>query len=111
MANVFESSRAASAALELILQRFIGKLSRRTGAGPGRLDDDGIKTLSVMLPAQADDLARLVTECRQALALPDDPDQALKLAAQLAAISAGLNFARPYPKSRNRSYSREAGYE
>jgi len=100
MAHIFESCKASSVALEAILSRFIGRLSRSSGVSRLRLDDGSIDKIRVRAPAESGDVTGLVRDCRQALAAPDttegaDPDKALALARRLGLVLKEMNRVRP----------------
>ncbi|MEJ2716889.1 MAG: DUF4350 domain-containing protein [Deltaproteobacteria bacterium] len=94
MANIFESSKASSVALEAILAHSIGQLSRRTGLDPKDLASDSVRHAPGTWVGGHEDLAGLVAECRRAVSSPDDPEKALGLARRLAEARAAIDQTR-----------------
>ena len=94
MANIFESSKASSVALEAILAHSIGQLSRRTGLNPKDLSSDSFLHEPVTPTGVSEDLAALVAECRRAVKSPDDPEKALVLARGLGVARAAIDQTR-----------------
>ncbi len=91
MANIFQSCSAGSAALEPIFNRFLARLSRKTGAPLKMMADDLPDNVVVSAEAQGQELQGLVQECRTAVSSETEPIKALTLARRLAYIRAGMN--------------------
>lgn len=95
MANIFQSSRAAGAALEAVRARFIGKLSRRAGVSRKAVETDPHAVVRLTGTAFDDRLAGLLTESREIAATEPNETRALKLAGEIARIDADLDRVRP----------------
>jgi len=87
MANIFESSRAGSLALDAVLQRFLCRLARKAGAPLKDLDRHSIEDI-VARTGVGPDCAGLVEQCRRAVASHRESPEILKLARKLAILSA-----------------------
>ncbi|MBI4965420.1 MAG: DUF4350 domain-containing protein [Desulfomonile tiedjei] len=83
MANVFASCKAGSVALEAMLQRFLSRLSKRTGVPVNAIEKGGIHN---RLPgdSEADEISDLVRDCRNALQTNEDTERVVQLAGRLA---------------------------
>jgi hypothetical protein len=86
MAHVLESSKANRLALEALLQRFLAKLSRRSGVPLKRLEQRSGK----QLPLQDAAAWRLVEECRSAMKSDAGSREVLSVARKLMALQASL---------------------
>jgi hypothetical protein len=84
MANVLESCKAGPAALEAVLTRFVGQISRRFGV-PARNLEQGRLPAGSAATGPADEAVKLIRECRKAIRSDDDSDASVNLARQLAA--------------------------
>lgn len=88
MANVLSSCKAGSVALEMLLRRFLGRVSRQRGvplklAAPGTADQ---RTMQAILDPEAADL---VNRCTRAIESDADVGSALRLARELQRTSSG----------------------
>jgi hypothetical protein len=90
MANIFEASKASSVALEAVLARSIGQLSRRMGLNPEDLSSASVYHAPASRVAETGDLAALIEECRRAVSSPDDPEKALALARRLGMVRVAM---------------------
>ncbi len=97
MANIFESCGASSAALEAILKRFLGRLSRRIGISPRSLESNSAGKIRWDHRGAPEDAARLIADCRRAIRADEPPDRALVLARRLGAAGARMDRGRPMP--------------
>jgi hypothetical protein len=84
MAGVYESCKAGSVALEALLNRFLARLSRRTGMPLKRLIETSPERIAALAPNGQEDLAVLIEQCRVAVKAGQQPPRALALAKQLA---------------------------
>ncbi len=84
MANIFQSCKAASAALEAILGRFLLQMSRRAGIPAERLAEATAAGTAANVGSGKEDLAALIKECRRVSASESKPAYALELARKLA---------------------------
>jgi hypothetical protein len=85
MANVLESCKAGPAALEAILARFIGQISRRFGVPVKALEEGRLPTGGVA-SGPTGEAMKLVKECRKVTRSDEDSDATVKLAQNLAAL-------------------------
>ena len=90
MAGVYESCKAGSVALEAVLNRFLGRLSRRTGMPLKRLIEDSPDNIAGIAPNGQEDLADLIRKCRNAVKVGRETPEALAFARRLA--SAGRSI-------------------
>ncbi len=93
MANIFQSCKADTAALEAILARFLSRVSRGLGIPLKDLDDEALSRVGATFPRDSIDLAALIGNARQALKTgkPSDIlDAARSLAANESALDKGL---------------------
>jgi CRP-like cAMP-binding protein len=84
MANIFQSCKAASAALEAIFARFLLQMSRRAGIPAERLAEATAAGTAAKVSSGKEDLAVLIKECRRVGASESEPASALELARKLA---------------------------
>jgi hypothetical protein len=84
MANIFQSCRAGSAALEAILARFLSQISRRSGVPAERLAQAASKGPATGVAPPQEDLAALIKECRRIAGSESKPAEALAMARKLA---------------------------
>lgn len=91
MAHIFESCKASSAALEAVLARVEGKLARKIGPQPTGVHLAGALRSTDIPPSQAEEVAHLLAECRQAVRAADEPDRALTLAQKLAVVRSRID--------------------
>lgn len=89
MAGVFETSRGGYLALEALLRRFLGRVTRTTGAPLKVLDQETLARVIVRGPGGTD-LTDLVQRCRNAASAGDDSDLPVRLARELALAQRGL---------------------
>ncbi len=94
MANVLETCGAGSAALEVILKRFLSELSQRKGIPLRTLGMDTLGNDGLSVPGAPGDLADLIVECRKAVERDEDPEKAVVLARRLAITLAEMGVAR-----------------
>ncbi len=85
MANVLESCKAGPAALEAILTRFIGQISRRFGVPPKALEQGRLPSGAVAT-GPTDEAMKLIKECRKVTRSAEDSDATVKLAQNLAEL-------------------------
>lgn len=93
MANIFQSCKADSAALEAILARFLSRVSRVLGIPLKDLDDEALSRVGATFPRDTIDLAGLIGNARQALQTGKPGDilaAARSLAANESALDKGL---------------------
>lgn len=93
MANLFESVKADSVALEAILRRFVGRLARRSGVPADRLDDNTLHDIGLRLP-EGTDPVNLIRECRRAIEFHESSERMPLLAGKVAEMQSKL-FLRP----------------
>jgi hypothetical protein len=67
MADIFESCKADSAALEAILDRFLGRVSRVLGIPLKGLDRASLSKSAIRLPGGTEDLSGLIEKCRRVI--------------------------------------------
>ena len=91
MANIFQSCAAGSAALEPIFNRFLSQFSRKTGIPLKMIANDFSNAVAFQETTRKQDLAGLVTECRNTVSTEAEPAKALGLARRLATVRAGMN--------------------
>ncbi len=87
MAHIFESCRAGSAALEAILKRTLGGISRRLGIPLKSLEDGTLARTGPRSGAEWEDLSRLVEDCRKSVSAGDTPEKYLALARRLGEVN------------------------
>jgi Domain of unknown function (DUF4350) len=85
MANILETCQAGSAALEVVLKRFVGQISRRLGV-PARILEQGRLPAGALAKGPADEAIKLIKECRKVIRLSEDSDETVNLARQLAEL-------------------------
>jgi hypothetical protein len=95
MANLLESTKAGSVALDAILRRFLLHLSRQSGMPLKRLEEDPAGQIATWGP-EGIDQKRLVEECRQSIKRGEDTQYSLALARRLARTRAVLFQVRPH---------------
>jgi hypothetical protein len=83
MATVYESCKAAPVALEAILGRFLGRLSRQAGIPLKRLQQASPRQIGLWAGDRDGSLARLIEECRQVIRAGRDAEKALELGRRL----------------------------
>ncbi len=93
MANLLESAKADSVALEAVLRRFLGRLARRCGVPADRLDDNSLHKVGIRLP-EGTDPANLIRECRKAIEFHESSERMALLAGKVAEMQSKL-FIRP----------------
>jgi hypothetical protein len=93
MANLLESAKADSVALEAVLRRFMGRLARRSGVPVTRLDENSLHTVGIRLP-EGTDPAHLIRECRRAIEFHESSERISLLAREVAQMQSKL-FIRP----------------
>lgn len=84
MATVLESYMAQTAALEAILNRFVGQMSRRFGIPAGMLEK-GRRPTGAAQTGPAEEAAKVIQECRNAITRGKDSEAVVNLARRLAA--------------------------
>ena len=89
MANVFESSRAGSVALDAILRRFLSRLSRKTGIPLRTLEEQADERIRALVGEEHDPI-NIVKECRVVIESGEDTSQTLRLARRLSELTAQL---------------------
>lgn len=67
MSDIFESCKADSAALEAILDRFLGRVSRVLGIPLKSLDRASLSKSAIRLPGGTEDLSALIEKCRRVI--------------------------------------------
>ncbi|MBI5248971.1 MAG: hypothetical protein HY912_05700 [Desulfomonile tiedjei] len=90
MANIFETRKAASAALEAILQRFLGRVSRVIGIPLKSLEEESLSRARAKIPEGAVDLVALIKETRRAIR-SGEQGEVLEAARSLARHESNLN--------------------
>ncbi|MFH0822966.1 MAG: DUF4350 domain-containing protein [Pseudomonadota bacterium] len=116
MANVFESCKAASTALDAILRRFMIRVARNTGITVKALEDVAHKGPRRGLPAVDEPISAVVREAREAVEAGSGPETCLELARRIAGINlrlrgrarlARVDPVRPDPDHVDRSQGRK----
>jgi hypothetical protein len=92
MANIFESCKADSAALESILTRFLGRASRMLGIPFREFDRTSLLKNASKIPDSMTDLAELIEDSRRAIR-SGAPDEILDAARKLAAHESTMSKA------------------
>ncbi len=87
MAGVYESCKAGPLALEAMLNRFLGRLSRRTGIPLKKMIETDPDRVAEVVSLGQEDLSGLVQRCYQVAKAGQQTPEALALAQQLAAAS------------------------
>jgi hypothetical protein len=82
MANVFESSKAGTVALDAILRRFLTRLSRKAGIPLKNIEKDADEQIGSLVGAQGES-ADLIRECREAVRLGTETSRTFALARRL----------------------------
>ncbi|MDQ7785353.1 MAG: DUF4350 domain-containing protein [Desulfomonilaceae bacterium] len=90
MANVFESSRAGTAALDAIVNRFLGQLSRKTGIPLKNMEHEADARIESLVGLQAGS-SDLIRECREAIRAGTETPRILTLARRLGRVQALVN--------------------
>lgn len=90
MAGVYESCKAGPVALEALLNRFLARLSRRTGMPLKRLIETSPDRIAALVPNGQADLTDLIERCRAASRSGQQTPQALALARELAAAQQNI---------------------
>jgi len=83
MANVLESCRAGSVALEAMLKRFLGQLSRSSGVPLRELENNRVPELTAAA-LQGLDLTQVIEDCKNEMRTGRDSDRILALARDVA---------------------------
>lgn len=89
MANFLESAKADSVALEAVLQRFLGRLARRSGVPTARLDENSLHKAGTHMP-EGSDPAKLIRKCRRAIESHESSERMLGLAQEVAEMRSKL---------------------
>jgi hypothetical protein len=97
MANIFESCKADSAALEAILDRFLGRVSRVLGIPLKSLDRASLSRSAVRLPGGTEDLSGLIERCRRVIRT-GEPREIVAMARELAIQESTLDDRRRLSK-------------
>ncbi len=92
MANIFESCKAGSAALEAIFRRFVSQVSRQSGIRRAGSDQADVKGPTIS--GGSGELDNLVRECRSAIESESGPETALTLARRLSEAENKMRKAR-----------------
>ncbi len=87
MAGVYESCKAGPLALEALLNRFLGRVSRRTGMPLKKLIETSPDRVAAVASAGQEDLADLVLRCNRVAKNGQETPEALELAQQLASAA------------------------
>lgn len=90
MANIFESCKADSPALEAILERFVGRVSRTLGVPVKNLNGDSISRAGVRLPGAAVDLGALIDDARKAMR-SGEPSEILAVTRRLSDLESTMD--------------------
>ncbi len=90
MANVFESSKAGTVALDAILQRFLSQLSRRAGIPLWNLERDADEQIGSLF-GEPDGSGNVIRECREAVRSGTETSRTFALARRLSELRVLLN--------------------
>jgi hypothetical protein len=90
MATVYESCKAAPVALEAIVGRLMGQVSRQAGIPFKRLQQASPRQIALWAGDKDGSLAQLIQECRQAIQSGQDAQQVLSLARRIVETSRGV---------------------
>lgn len=97
MADIFASCKADSAALEAILDRFLGRVSRVLGIPLKTLDRGSLSRSAIKLPGSTGDLSGLIEKCRRVIRT-GETREIVAMARELAIQEAALNDGRDLRK-------------